>query len=198
MPTLTTYQTRIIPDWVDYNGHLRDAFYLLIFSYATDALMDRLGMDSNNREASGHSLFTLELHLNYLHEVKLDTEVEVHTQIIGHDSKRLHLYHSLHKVGDDQELAGNEQMLLHVDLAGPRSAPFSADTLSRLQAIVAEQTRPARPRLHRPRDRAATGKVNPSIARSRHEHRCRCCRFPYLSVDQRAKRRAEPGGSCCH
>jgi acyl-CoA thioester hydrolase len=139
MPNLTTYQTRIIPDWVDYNNHLRDAFYLLIFSYATDALMDRLGMDSNNRDASGHSLFTLELHLNYLHEVKLDTEVEVRTQIIGHDSKRLHLYHSLHKVGEEQELAGNEQMLLHVDLAGPRSAPFSADTLSRLQSIVAEQ-----------------------------------------------------------
>ncbi|WP_242209549.1 MULTISPECIES: thioesterase family protein [unclassified Pseudomonas] len=139
MSHLTTYQTRIIPDWVDYNGHLRDAFYLLIFSYATDALMDRLGMDSNNREDSGHSLFTLELHLNYLHEVKLDSEVEVRTQIIGHDSKRLHLYHSLYKVGDEQELAGNEQMLLHVDLAGPRSAPFSADTLSRLQSIVAEQ-----------------------------------------------------------
>jgi acyl-CoA thioester hydrolase len=139
MPNLTTYQTRIIPDWVDYNNHLRDAFYLLIFSYATDALMDRLGMDSNNRDASGHSLFTLELHLNYLHEVKLDTEVEVRTQIIGHDSKRLHLYHSLHKVGEEQELAGNEQMLLHVDLAGPRSAPFSADTLSRLQSIVIEQ-----------------------------------------------------------
>ena len=139
MPTLTTYQTTIIPDWVDYNGHLRDAFYLLIFSYATDALMDRLGMDSNSREATGHSLFTLELHLNYLHEVKLDTEVEVHTQIIGHDSKRLHLYHSLHRVGEPQELAGNEQMLLHVDLAGPRSAPFTAATLERLQGIVAEQ-----------------------------------------------------------
>ena len=96
-------------------------------------------MDSNNREASGHSLFTLELHLNYLHEVKLDAEVEVHTQIIGHDSKRLHLYHSLHKVGDPQELAGNEQMLLHVDLAGPRSAPFTPDTLRHLQAIVAAQ-----------------------------------------------------------
>jgi acyl-CoA thioester hydrolase len=41
--------------------------------------------------------------------------------------------------GDDKELAGNEQMLLHVDLAGPRSAPFSEDTLSKLQAIVAEQ-----------------------------------------------------------
>ncbi|MBD9612101.1 thioesterase family protein [Pseudomonas sp. PDM02] len=140
MPALTTYSTKIIPDWVDYNGHLRDAFYLLIFSYATDALMDRLGMDSNNREASGNSLFTLELHLNYLHEVKLDADVEVHTQIIAHDSKRLHLYHSLHLVGDDKELAGNEQMLLHVDLAGPRSAPFSEETLGKLQAIVAQQT----------------------------------------------------------
>ncbi|SFQ52140.1 acyl-CoA thioester hydrolase [Pseudomonas sp. NFPP07] len=139
MPVLTTYTTRISPDWVDYNGHLRDAFYLLIFSYATDALMDRLGMDSNHREASGNSLFTLELHLNYLHEVKLNTEVEVRTQIIGHDRKRLHLYHSLHKVGDDLELAGNEQMLLHVDLAGPRSAPFSESVLQCLQAIAAEQ-----------------------------------------------------------
>ncbi|MFW9081891.1 thioesterase family protein [Pseudomonas sp. P2757] len=140
MPKLTTYQTKIIPDWVDYNGHLRDAFYLLIFSYATDALMDRLGMDSSNREASGNSLFTLELHLNYLHEVKLDADVEVRTQIIGHDQKRLHLYHSLHLASDDQELAGNEQMLLHVDLAGPRSAPFSPETLSCLQTIVTEQS----------------------------------------------------------
>ena len=139
MPLLTTYQTRITPDWVDYNGHLRDAFYLLIFSYATDALMDRLGMDSHDREASGHSLFTLELHLNYLHEVKLDADVDVRTQIIGHDSKRLHLYHSLHLAGDDKELAGNEQMLLHVDLAGPRSTPFSETTLASLQAIVADQ-----------------------------------------------------------
>ena len=147
MPTLTTYQTRIIPDWVDYNGHLRDAFYLLIFSYATDALMDRLSMDSNNREASGHSLFTLELHLNYLHEVKLGADVEVHTQLIAFDAKRLHLYHSLHLVGDEKELAGNEQMLLHVDLAGPNSAPFTKATLEKLTVISAEQADLPRPAL---------------------------------------------------
>jgi acyl-CoA thioester hydrolase len=145
MPALTTYSTRIISDWVDYNGHLRDAFYLLIFSYATDALMDRLGLDSDNREASGHSLFTLELHLNYLHEVKLDTEVKVRTQVIGHDRKRLHLYHSLHRLDDPRELAGNEQMLLHVDLAGPRSAPFSEPVLQRLQTLAAEQADLPRP-----------------------------------------------------
>ena len=139
MPSLTTYSTPIREEWVDYNGHLRDAFYLLIFSYATDALMDRLGLDSQNREASGHSLFTLEVHLNYLHEVKLGAHVEVRTQLLGHDKKRLHVYHSLHLVGDERALAGNEQMLLHVDLAGPRSAPFGEHTLTLLQAIEREQ-----------------------------------------------------------
>ena len=139
MPILTTYSTPVLEEWVDYNGHLRDAFYLLIFSYATDALMDRLGLDSQNREACGHSLFTLEVHLNYLHEVKLGAQVEVRTQLIGFDKKRLHLYHSLHLTGETQTLAGNEQMLLHVDLAGPHSAPFSEHTLALLHAIDAQQ-----------------------------------------------------------
>ncbi|MEX5581059.1 thioesterase family protein [Pseudomonas lurida] len=147
MPALTTYSTQVLPDWVDYNGHLRDAFYLLIFSYATDALMDKLGLDSENREASGHSLFTLELHLNYLHEVKLGAEVEVRTQLIAFDAKRLHLYHSLHLAGDEKELAGNEQMLLHVDLAGPHSAPFTEATSATLATISAEQADLARPAL---------------------------------------------------
>ena len=139
MPILTTYNTPVLEEWVDYNGHLRDAFYLLIFSYATDALMDRLGLDSQNREACGHSLFTLEVHLNYLHEVKLGAQVEVRTQLIGFDKKRLHLYHSLHLTGEAQTLAGNEQMLLHVDLSGPHSAPFSEHTLALLHAIEAQQ-----------------------------------------------------------
>ena len=109
--------------------------------------MDTLGLDSENREASGHSLFTLELHLNYLHEVKLGAEVEVHTQLIAHDAKRLHLYHSLHRVGDDKELAGNEQMLMHVDLAGPQATLFTEATLQRLAAISAAQAELPRPAL---------------------------------------------------
>jgi acyl-CoA thioester hydrolase len=139
MPALITYTTRVVPEWVDYNGHLRDAFYLLIFSYATDALMDQLGLDSSNREASGHSLFTLELHLNYLHEVKLGAQVQVRTRLLGYDAKRLHLYHSLHHIDNATELAANEQMLLHVDLAGPHSTPFAASALRVLQRLSSEQ-----------------------------------------------------------
>ncbi|MFJ3075216.1 thioesterase family protein [Pseudomonas sp. NPDC087029] len=139
MPALTTYRTPVQEDWVDYNGHLRDAFYLLIFSYATDALMERIGLDADSRGQSGNSLFTLEAHINYLHEVKLATEVWVQTQIVGFDRKRLHVYHSLHRAGFDEALAASEQMLLHVDLAGPKSSPFAERSVELLQGLLAEQ-----------------------------------------------------------
>ena len=139
MPALITYRTPVQEDWVDYNGHLRDAYYLLIFSYATDALMEHIGLDADARGQSGHSLFTLEAHINYLHEVKLGSEVWVQTQIIGFDKKRLHLYHSLHRSGFDEALAASEQMLLHVDLAGPKAAPFGDNSVASLETLVGQQ-----------------------------------------------------------
>lgn len=136
MPALITYRTQIQEDWVDYNGHLRDAFYLLIFSYATDALMERIGLDADSRGQTGHSLFTLEAHVNYLHEVKLGTEVWVQTRVLSFDQKRLQLFHSLHREGFEPPLSASEQMLLHVDLVGPKAAPFSTKTLSHLQRLM--------------------------------------------------------------
>lgn len=145
MSAAITYRTAILEDWVDYNGHLRDAYYLLIFSYATDALMERIGLDSESRGQSGHSLFTLEAHINYLHEVKLGTEVWVQTHIIGFDRKRLLVCHTLHRDGTDEALSASEQMLLHVDLAGPKSAPFTERSVQALQALVETQAGQALP-----------------------------------------------------
>lgn len=150
MPVLITYRTPVREDWVDYNGHLRDAFYLLIFSYATDALMERIGLDADSRSQSGHSLFTLEAHINYLHEVKLGIEVWVETQIIGFDQKRVQVYHSLHREGFDETLAASEQMLLHVDLAGPRSAPFGQEAVALLENLLKQQQQRPTP-MHRAR-----------------------------------------------
>jgi acyl-CoA thioester hydrolase len=142
---LTTFRTTIAAEWVDYNGHLRDAFYLLIFSYATDALMDEIGLDEAGRAETGHTLYTLECHLNYLAEVKLGAEVEVRTQILGFDAKRLHIHHSLHYPGDAAELAASEQMLMNIDSNAGRSAPFVERVAGRIRGIAAEQAGLPRP-----------------------------------------------------
>jgi acyl-CoA thioester hydrolase len=141
---LSTYRSAVLPDWVDYNGHLRDAYYLLLFSLATDALMAQLGLDEAGRAATGHSLYTLECHLNFVQEVKLGQQVEVRTQILGHDSKRLHLNHSLHLLDEAPLLAASEQMLLNVATAAARATPFAEPVLSRVEALArAHQGLPA-------------------------------------------------------
>jgi acyl-CoA thioester hydrolase len=126
-------------DWVDYNGHLRDAFYLLIFSYAVDGLMDEIGLDAQSRERTGLTLFTLEAHINYLHEVKLGATVEARIQIMAMDRKRLQLYLTLHPEGEEKVMAASEQMLLQVNLEGPKSAAFGEASQTALQNIIADQ-----------------------------------------------------------
>ena len=139
------YRDTVRPEWVDYNGHLRDAFYALIFSYATDALMDRIGLDAAGRERDHASVYTLECHINFLREVKLGSEVEVHTQLLAADTKRLHIYHSMVLAGQSEPVAASEQMLLHVDTRGPKSAVFSSRVMPAVQALLAAHAGLARP-----------------------------------------------------
>ena len=70
MDALRIYSTAVLPEWIDYNGHLRDAYYGLVLSYACDELMDYLGMDAAYRQQTHCTLYTLEEHLHFLHEVK--------------------------------------------------------------------------------------------------------------------------------
>ncbi|WP_295957178.1 thioesterase family protein [Rhodoferax sp.] len=131
------YTTVVPPEWVDYNGHLRDAYYGLICSYATDALMDQIGLDAAGRACTHGSLFTLESHIHYLHEVKLGAQVQVQLQLLGCDAKRLHIFLRLVLSGRAEPVAVCEQMLLHVDIRGPRSAVFPTDVLARVQGMAA-------------------------------------------------------------
>ena len=139
------YRCTIGPEWVDFNGHLRDGYYMVLFSSAVDALMDLAGLDEAGRKATGHSWFTLEAHVHYLHEVKQGATVEVRVQLLGLDAKRLHVALSLHPEGGTQCMALTEQMLLNVDMAGPRSTAFAAAVAAYLQPLAAAHAPVPRP-----------------------------------------------------
>ncbi|AHL74241.1 4-hydroxybenzoyl-CoA thioesterase [Stutzerimonas stutzeri] len=142
---LTSYRTAVPAEWVDYNDHLRDAFYLLIFSYATDALMDRIGLDEPGRTRTGHTLYTLECHINYLNEVKRGSEVEVRTHLLAYDRKRLHVHLGLYRPDEEQLLAASEQMLMNIDRRVGRSAPFDEAVLAQVQGLYETQRDLPRP-----------------------------------------------------
>jgi len=123
------YETAILPEWIDFNGHLRDGYYGLIVSFAIDALMDRLGLDAAYRARSGCTLYTVEMHLHYLHEVHRTDTVAVSARIEGFDRKRIHATFELRRVGAPGLAACAEAMLLHVHQTSDAvaTAPFPAE-----------------------------------------------------------------------
>ncbi len=94
---LRLYSAVVEPDWVDYNDHMTEAAFLTVFGWASDALFRYLGIDEDYR-AAGHSYYTVETHINYRREATLDEPLLVTTQILASDAKRLHIFHSMHRV----------------------------------------------------------------------------------------------------
>jgi acyl-CoA thioester hydrolase len=131
------YRTALAPEWIDYNGHLRDAFYGLIVSYACDALMDRLGMDAAYRERTRNTLYTVEMHVHYLHEVKKSDTVVVNVRMLGADQKRIHAAFDVVREGDAVVAATAEQMLLHVHQGETvATAAFPSEIANAISALI--------------------------------------------------------------
>jgi acyl-CoA thioester hydrolase len=128
----------MLPEWIDYNGHVRDAYYGLIASSACDALMDRIGVDAAYRERTRCTLYTLEMHVHYLSEVKQGERLAVEVTILGSDAKRLHAGFTLRRAHAGQVAATVEFMLLHVCQGDtPDSAPFPPEVTSAIAALAA-------------------------------------------------------------
>ena len=111
---LSLYQATVHSDWIDYNGHMSESFYLYAFGDASDALFRYIGIDEDYR-SKGQSFYTVETHINYYLEVSEGEPLSFTTQILGLDKKRLHFFHQMIHLQSGDLLATTEQMLIHVD-----------------------------------------------------------------------------------
>ncbi len=136
MTELPAYRATILSDWIDYNGHLRDAYYTVALSYAIDEVMDHLGLDAAYRERTKCTLYTLELHMHFLQEIKSTDELTVETSILDFDRKRIHAGCDFHCPRMNEAAATAEVMLLHVHQGEkPASASFPPEVLRKLEAL---------------------------------------------------------------
>jgi acyl-CoA thioester hydrolase len=144
------YRTAVLPEWIDYNGHMNVAYYMLVFDKGTDALFDRLGIGEAYRRETDRTVYALEAHITYQREVKQDDAVRVEARLVAADAKRLHVFHRMVRESDGVLAATNELLFLHVDLAGPRAAPFPDGARRNIDGLLAEHAGlPAPPELGR-------------------------------------------------
>jgi acyl-CoA thioester hydrolase len=132
----------VVSDWVDYNGHMNDAAYAIVFSRSVDALMDRVGLDAAARRRSGQTLFTLQMMLHYFREAKEGDALAVTCQLLEHDDKRMRVWLDMTTPGG-QRLAASEQLLISVAQANgsARAVPWSFETKAALEALAKAQNR---------------------------------------------------------
>ena len=124
------------PEWIDSNGHLNLAYYVVVFDLATDRLYAALGVGDDYRAASGNSCFTAETHTVYEREVHLGDRLLVRAWLLGADAKRLHYFLEMFHAESGERSATQELMALHIDMGVRRVAPFpEAQRLALAKAV---------------------------------------------------------------
>ena len=117
---LAAWVEHVRPEWIDYNGHLSEAYYVLVFGHATDAVLAQLGVTPEHVARNGTSVYTLEAHVRYLDQVPPGARLEVRPSIIGVTGKLLWLWHEMWSQG---RLRATEEVLgVHVDSVAGRSS----------------------------------------------------------------------------
>ncbi len=122
----------VLDEWIDYNGHLSEPYYVLVLGHATDAVMDHVGLGPAYREATGSSLFTVEAHVRYLDQVGPGEQLEARSWVIGTTPKLLWIWHELWA---DGRLRATEE-ILGVHVTGSASTPFPDEVRERIDAAL--------------------------------------------------------------
>jgi acyl-CoA thioester hydrolase len=130
--------TRVVPgEWIDYNGHMMDAYYFVAFTEATEALLDHLGLGAAYRAVTNCGIYTVESHMCFSQSVREGTVLSYQSRLLGCDSKRLHAYHEMTQPEGGGPVATNELMFLHVDLAMERVVPLPEERYQAVSALAA-------------------------------------------------------------
>jgi acyl-CoA thioester hydrolase len=139
------YQGEVLPEWIDLNGHMNLAYYTVLFDCATDLLFDAIGIGRDYKRSTNHGTFVAETHNLYEREVLVGERLRVISQIVGADSKRLHLAHEMFRIAGGERAATQELMFLSIDLGKRRVAPFLAAAQQRIAAAAAAHVHLPRP-----------------------------------------------------
>lgn len=126
-------EMKVLPEWIDFNGHLNMAYYNVLFDQGVDQAYGEIGLGPEYQR-TGCTTYVAEFHVCYLRELHEGDRVYTTFQLLDHDEKRFHSFQELWHV-DGWLAATAEGLTLHVDQSGPRVAPMPDHILTRLDAM---------------------------------------------------------------
>lgn len=135
----------VLPEWIDYNGHMNVGYYHLVFDIASEPFFEFLGFDQAFRREHAATTFGLEAHLNFLREVKVGHELRFEARLLDFDAKRVHVYQEMYHAAEGYLAASMESLSAHVSQATRRMTAMPGVLQERLAAIKAAHADLPRP-----------------------------------------------------
>jgi acyl-CoA thioester hydrolase len=132
------FTTSVDPAWIDYNGHMNDAYYALVFSRTGDKLLEAIGLETQGRDRLSRTIYTTTLTIHYHHEATEGEVLAVDARVLEHDAKRLRIWFEMLNSGS-AIVATSEQVYLCIDQSGekPRAAAFLPEQQAAIAALAA-------------------------------------------------------------
>jgi acyl-CoA thioester hydrolase len=128
------YSAVVDSSWIDVLDHVNFLEYQRVADQATDRFWLSVGGAPLASASSRLALVIIETHVHYLRELRRGDPVCVETQLVGYDSRRMHLYHSLLR---REELVSIVQILGLAFDTGRRRASHWTDSM--LEALAARK-----------------------------------------------------------
>jgi acyl-CoA thioester hydrolase len=135
----------VCPEWIDINGHMNVAYYVLAFDKAVDDLWAQLGITEDYIRSGAGTTFAVECHVTYQRELRKDDPYVVTSQILAYDEKRIHQFQRMYHATERFLSATAEWMNLHVDLGTRRVSRWPEFALRALEGLTAGQKDAALP-----------------------------------------------------
>lgn len=122
-------------NWVDYNGHLNQAYYGVIFDRAIDLALLPVGLGPDYIKDRNCSYMAVESHTCFVREIMKADPVRVLSRVMDVDDKRLHMFCELQHAQEGWLAATIEFMFLHIDMQVRRTSPWPRELRTRLEAL---------------------------------------------------------------
>lgn len=146
LPGFSVCDGVVLPEWIDVNGHMNVAYYVVAFDKAVDDLLARLGVTDEYISSTGGSTFAVECHVTWQQELSEGQPYRVTSQILAYDEKRIHQFQRMYHAEEKYLAATAEWLNLHVDLNTRRVSPWPEAVLQALEGFTALQVDATFPR----------------------------------------------------
>jgi acyl-CoA thioester hydrolase len=133
---LELHSESVLPEWIDYNGHMNVAYYVLAFDHATDAFLDYIGLDHPYKTRTGVTTFVADMNVTYIREVVEGDPLRFTTQLLEYDDRKFRYFHCMYHADQGYLAATNELLSLHIDLSARRVGRMGGVILERLQQVL--------------------------------------------------------------